>query len=166
MSGGAPAQTRDEARRLVSVVFDEASLARLTEEQDAERKIAVYDLVEDNVFGLPGRDDGPYALMIALHEGKIGLDVRCVDGAPAAAHILSFTPLRRTLKEYFSVCRDYFSAIRTATPAQIEAIDQHRRQLHDEGATILIERLAGKIEVDFETARRLFTLVTALQWRG
>lgn len=155
-----------ETRRLVSVVFDEESLGPCSSDQANERKIAIYDLVEDNSFALPDRDDGPYALILALHEGKLGFDVRRVDGEPAAAHILSLTPFRRTLRDYFSVCSEYFAAIRTATPAQIEAIDEHRRQLHNDGATILIERLAGKIEIDFETARRLFTLVTAIQWKG
>jgi uncharacterized protein (UPF0262 family) len=156
----------DPRRRLVTIVFDDASLAALTPDQETERQIAVYDLVEENVFGLPGRDDGPYALMMALHDAKLAFDVRLVDGTPAAAHILSLTPFRRTLRDYFAACSGYFSAIRASSPTQIAELDEHRRKLHNDGATILTERLAGKIDVDFETARRLFTLVTALQWRG
>lgn len=155
-----------DKRRLVSVVFDKASLGEATEEQDNERAIAIYDLVQDNVFHLPGRDDGPYALMLAIHHAKLAFDVRLVDGQPAAAHLLSLTPFRVTLRDYFATCETYFASIRMATPEQIEAIDEMRRQIHNDGATLLIERLKGKIEMDFDTARRLFTVITALRWKG
>ncbi|MBK9080652.1 MAG: UPF0262 family protein [Rhizobiales bacterium] len=155
-----------DRRRLVAVVLDDAATGQVGVEQQHERQIAIYDLVEENVFGLPGRDDGPYALMIALHESRLALDVRTTDGASIVTHLLSLTPFRRILKDYFLICESYYAAIRTATPAQIEAMDFNRRALHDDGARILEERLAGKIETDFDTARRLFTLVAALHWRG
>ena len=156
----------DERRRLVSIVVDKESLGETTADQDAERAVAIHDLIEENVFALPGRDDGPYALMLAMHQSKLGFDVRLVDGAPAAAHLLSLTPLRATLRDYMATCESYFAAIRTATPEQIEAIDEVRRQIHNDGATTLAQRLEGKIEIDFETARRLFTLIMAMCWRG
>ena len=101
-----------------------------------------------------------------MRDKKLLLDVRDESGAPVIAHLLSLTPFRRILRDYFMVCESYFAAIRTATPSQIEAIDMGRRGLHDEGAHLLSERLTGKIACDFDTARRLFTLLTALHWRG
>jgi uncharacterized protein (UPF0262 family) len=166
MSEEADEQALANRRRLVSVVLDETSIGRGNPDQEHERLIAIYDLVECNCFALPGHDGGPYALSIALEENKLALDVRDGDGAPLIKHILSLTPFKRLLKDYFLVCESYYAAIRTATPAQIEAIDMGRRGLHNEGATLLAERLSGKIECDFDTARRLFTLVTALHWKG
>jgi uncharacterized protein (UPF0262 family) len=166
MDGAADDNSLAERRKLISVVLDEASIGRGNPDQEHERLIAIYDLVECNCFGLPGHDGGPYALAIALEENKLALDVRDSEGAPLIKHILSLTPFKRLLKDYFLVCESYYAAIRTATPAQIEAIDMGRRGLHNEGATLLAERLAGKIECDFDTARRLFTLVTALHWKG
>ena len=159
-------KTLAERRKLISVVLDEASIGRGNPDQEHERLIAIYDLVECNCFGLPGHDGGPYALVIALEENKLALAVRDSEGAPLIKHILSLTPFKRLLKDYFLVCESYYAAIRTATPAQIEAIDMGRRSLHNEGATLLAERLDGKIECDFDTARRLFTLITALHWKG
>ena len=161
-----PGESAGERRRLVAVILDEASLAASDVEQQHERQVAIYDLVEDNVFALPGRDEGPYALMMALHEGRLAFDVRAVDGTSLATHFLSLTPFRSVMKDYFLVCDSYYAAIRTATPAQIEAIDMSRRALHDDGARVLLARLEGKIETDFDTARRLFTLLAALHWKG
>lgn len=166
MDGAADDNSLAERRKLISVVLDEASIGRGNPDQEHERLIAIYDLVECNCFGLPGHDGGPYALVIALEENKLALAVRDSEGAPLIKHILSLTPFKRLLKDYFLVCESYYAAIRTATPAQIEAIDMGRRGLHNEGATLLAERLAGKIECDFDTARRLFTLVTALHWKA
>ena len=104
--------------------------------------------------------------MIALHEAKLLFDVRDEDGKTLATHILSLTPFRRILKDYFMMCENYYKAIRTSSPAQIEAIDMGRRGLHNDGAALLVERLKGKIDCDAGTARRLFTLVTALHWKG
>jgi uncharacterized protein (UPF0262 family) len=154
------------SRRLVAVVLDEESIGRGNPDQEHERLVAIYDLVELNTFTLPGHDSGPYVLHISLHDKKLCLDVRMEAGDTIVRHIISLTPFRRLLKDYFLVCESYYAAIRTATPAQIEAIDMGRRGLHNEGATLLAERLDGKIECDFDTARRLFTLITALHWKG
>ena len=152
--------------RLVSITLDEASIGRGTPDQEHERDIAIYDLVEVNQFQLAGQDGGPYALKIALQDGKLALDICDAAGVHLAGHILSLSPLRAILKDYFMICESYYAAIRTATPSQIEAIDMGRRGLHNEGAQILQDRIAGKVECDFDTARRLFTLVTALHWKG
>lgn len=153
-------------RRLAVVTLDPQSIGRGGSDQEHERQVAIYDLIEDNSFRVVGDDRGPYALTIALHEARLGLDIRAADGTPVIAHILSLTPFRPILKDYFLVCESYFTAIRTATPAQIEAIDASRRALHNEGAKLVGERLEGKVEMDFDTQRRLFTLITALHWRG
>ena len=152
--------------RLIAVAFDEASIGRGSPDQEHEREIAIYDLVEANSFGLRDHDSGPFSLKIALVDNKLGLDISGADGQHIITHILSLTPFRSVLKDYFLICESYYAAIRTATPARIEAIDMGRRGLHNEGAQILLDRLEGKIECDFDTARRLFTLVTALHWKG
>ena len=159
--------TPDAARqRLASVALDEGSIGRGTPDQEHERQIAIYDLVEVNSFGVPDHDGGPYSLHLSMRDKKLVFDIREIDGSPVMAHVLSLTPFRRILRDYFMVCESYYAAIRTATPTQIEAIDMGRRGLHDEGAQILAERLSGKIACDFDTARRIFTLLTALHWRG
>ncbi len=162
MSGTDPV-TRN---RLVSVTLDEASIGRSTADKEHERQIAIYDLLEENSFGVPGHDAGPYGLKIALQDSKLVLEILDEKSAPLVAHILSLTPLRGLLKDYFFVCESYYAAIRTAMPGQIEAIDMGRRALHNEGAQMLIERLKGKIDCDTDTARRIFTLVAALHWKG
>ena len=154
------------ARRLASVTLDEASIGHGSADQAHERAIAIYDLTEENSFGVPGHAGGPYALAISLADAKLVFDIRLENGEQVTTHILSLTPFRRILKDYFMMCENYYAAIRTATPAQIEAIDMGRKGLHDEGAKLLAERLDGKVEADFGTARRLFTLVTALHWKG
>ena len=153
-------------RRLAAITLDDASIGRGTSDQEHERDIAIYDLVEANEFGLPGREDGPYRLHVALAEARLAFEIRAMDGTAIVTHYLSLTPFRTIFKDYFMVCESYYAAIRTASPAQIEAIDMGRRGLHNEGAQILKDRLEGKIECDFDTARRLFTLVTALHWKG
>jgi uncharacterized protein (UPF0262 family) len=152
--------------RLVSVTLDEASIGRSTADKEHERQIAIYDLLEENSFGVPGHDAGPYGLKVALQDSKLVLEILDESSAPLVAHILSLTPLRGLLKDYFFVCESYYAAIRTAMPGQIEAIDMGRRALHNEGAQMLIERLKGKIDCDNDTARRIFTLVAALHWKG
>ena len=152
--------------RLQSVVLDEDSLGAGSPDQEHERRIAIYDLLDENVFGLPDKNDGPYHLTISLQEAKLVFDIAGADGGQKAVHILSLTPFRRTLRDYFLVCASYYDAIRSQTASQIEAIDMGRRGLHDEGAALLLERLAGKITCDNGTARRLFTLITALHWKG
>jgi uncharacterized protein (UPF0262 family) len=157
---------RSESDRLTAVTLDEASIGRGTADQEHEREIAIYDLIEDNSFALPGQQAGPYALRLSLHEAKLVFDISNESGQQLAVHILSLTPFRKILKDYFMVCESYYAAIRTSSPAQIEAIDMGRRGLHNEGAQLLSERLKGKIHCDSDTARRLFTLVTALHWKG
>jgi uncharacterized protein (UPF0262 family) len=155
-----------DRKKLVAVLLDENSIGRGNADQEHERAIAIYDLVESNSFGVPGHEGGPYELVIALHDAKLAFNIRQEGGDSVITHILSLTPFRRILKDYFMVCESYYAAIRTATPAQIEAIDMGRRGLHNDGAKLLAERLDGKVECDFDTARRIFTLVTALHWKG
>jgi uncharacterized protein (UPF0262 family) len=153
-------------RSLVAVTLDEASIGRANPDVEHERAIAIYDLLEENCFDPIGDPTGPYALKIALVERRLALEVMREDGSPVITHILSLTPFRRVVKDYFMMCETYYSAIRTESPAKIEAIDMGRRGLHNEGSELLIERLKDKIAVDFDTARRLFTLICALHWKG
>jgi uncharacterized protein (UPF0262 family) len=152
--------------RLVTVTLDEGSIGRSNPDVEHERAVAIYDLLEDNVFQPVGNDDGPFALHLSITESRLVFDIRLSDGTPVVAHFFSLTPLRRIVKDYFMICDSYYQAIRTATPSQIEAIDMGRRGLHDEGSRILMERLRKKVRVDFDTARRLFTLVSVLHWKG
>ncbi|MEF3365323.1 UPF0262 family protein [Methylocystis sp. 9N] len=153
-------------KRLISITLDENSIGRGSPDQEHERAIAIYDLLEENSFEPLGHEGGPYALCISLVDAKLVLDIRDAEGAPVVTHILSLTPFKRILKDYFMVCESYYAAIRHATPSRIEAIDMGRRGMHNEGAQLLLERLKGKIETDQDTARRIFTLITALHWKG
>ncbi|SDB37174.1 UPF0262 family protein [Bauldia litoralis] len=151
--------------RLVSVDIDPASLAGSRPFLEAERLVAMEDLIAtDNRF-LPVGGAGAYRLLISLANGKLVLDVSDEAGAPVVRHILSLKPLSRVVRDYFLICQTYESTVGTVSPARFEAIDMGRRGVHDEGATLLMDRLAGKIDMDFATARRLFTLVCALNWR-
>jgi uncharacterized protein (UPF0262 family) len=152
--------------RLVEVVLDEVTIGRGTSDQEHERAVAIYDLVEENSFAVPGRNDGPYSLKVAMHDGRLTFEVRAASGESALTHVLSLTPFRSILKDYFMICETYYAAIRTAGPAQIEAIDRGRRDLHNEGAKLLAERLGDEIAIDFDTTRRIFTLITALHWKA
>jgi uncharacterized protein (UPF0262 family) len=156
----------DSNNRIVAVTLDEESIGRSGPDIEHERAIAIYDLVEQNVFAPEGVASGPYTLHIAITGNRLMFDIRKEDGAPVVAHLLSLTPFRRVVKDYFMICDSYYQAIRTATPDKIEAIDMGRRGIHDEGSRTLQERLKGKVRVDFETARRLFTLITVLHWKG
>lgn len=156
----------ETAGRLISVEIDEASVVRSTPDVEHERAVAIYDLVEDNRFRPSGHVGGEYRLKISIAEQKLVLAIADGEARPVAMHILSLTPLRRLVRDYFLICDSYYAAIRTASPSKIEAIDMGRRGLHDEGSTVLRERLKDKIDIDFETARRLFTLVCALHWKG
>jgi len=155
-----------DRHRLVGVTLDEASIARSTPDVEHERAAAIYDLIEDNRFAPAGHDGGPYRLVIAIADGKLVFDVRDADDRAVVAHVLSLNPFRKIVKDYFLICDSYYKAIRTATPSQIEAIDMGRRGVHDEGSQILAERLEGKLGFDHDTARRLFTLICALHWKG
>lgn len=160
-------EARDPTRRLVAVTLDEASIGRSTPDVEHERATAIYDLIEENTFALTIPEiEGPYALHLAIIDNRLVFDVRQADGTPIVMHILSLTPFRRVVKDYFLICETYYSAIRTQSPSQIEAIDMGRRGLHNEGSELLIERLKDKVACDFDTARRLFTLICALHWKG
>jgi uncharacterized protein (UPF0262 family) len=153
-------------RRLTQVTLDDNSIGRGTADQEHERETAIYDLIDDNQFGVVGHEGGPYALHISLNDAKLVLAVSDSEDKAVVTHILSLTPFRSILKDYFMICESYYSAIRTASPSRIEAIDMGRRGLHNEAAQLLLERLTGKLDIDIDTARRIFTLVTALHWRG
>ena len=155
-----------DPKRLVSVALDETSIGRANPDVEHERAIAIYDLIEDNSFEPLGDSGGPYALKIALVESRLVFEVTRDDGTPVITHMLSLTPFRRVVKDYFLVCESYYAAIKTESPARIEAIDMGRRGLHNDGSKLLVERLKDKIAVDFDTARRLFTLICALHWKG
>jgi uncharacterized protein (UPF0262 family) len=155
------------ANRLVDVVLDDASIGRATPDVEHERAVAIFDLLEENSFA-PVNDEtgGPYRLTLSVAEQRLVFNVTRENGDPVAVHMLSLTPFKRVVKDYFMICESYYDAIRTASPSHIEAIDMGRRGLHNEGSQTLQDRLAGKIEVDFDTARRLFTLICVLHWRG
>lgn len=153
------------AYRLTDVVLDE-SIGRSTPDVEHERAVAIFDLLEENSFEPLGHPGGPYHLKLSLMDQKLVLSVTTEAGEPVITHILSLTPFRRIIKDYFMICESYYQAIRSSTPSQIEAIDMGRRGIHNEGSQTLQDRLSGKISLDFDTARRLFTLVCVLYWRG
>ena len=152
--------------RLVDITLDE-TIGRATPDVEHERAVAIYDLIEDNSFQPVGDAiGGPYKLRLSLVESRLVFSVTRDDGTAVITHILSLTPFRRIVKDYYIICESYYEAIRHSTPSQIEAIDMGRRGIHNEGSQTLVDRLDGKITVDFDTARRLFTLVCVLHWRG
>ncbi len=150
--------------RLQSVEIDEDSLAAVSRDQEQERQIAIFDLLEENYFFPEGAQTGPYDLRMGLLENRLVLDVRGPDYEKR--HILSLSPFRMLIKDYFLICESYYQAIRNSTPQQIEALDMGRRGLHNEASELLRTRLTGKIETNLDTSRRLFTLICALHWRG
>jgi uncharacterized protein (UPF0262 family) len=150
---------------VVDVELDEESIQYRSAESEHERKVAIFDLLEGNSFQLTGAE-GPYRLRLAIHENRLLFDVRTAkDGDKLRDIVLSLTPFRKVVKDYFMICESYYDAIKRLSPSQIEALDMGRRGLHNEGSELLRERLAGKIEVDHDTARRLFTLLCALHIR-
>ncbi|MCZ7462862.1 MULTISPECIES: UPF0262 family protein [Rhizobium/Agrobacterium group] len=151
--------------RLCDVVLDD-SIGRSTPDVEHERAVAIFDLIEENTFEPAGHDGGPYRLHISLVDAKLVFAIKTEDEKDVSTHILSLTPFRRIIKDYFLICESYYEAIRSSTPSQIEAIDMGRRGIHNDGSQTLMDRLSGKITVDFDTARRLFTLVCVLYWRG
>jgi uncharacterized protein (UPF0262 family) len=150
------------ASTIIEVALDERSVARRTPEVEHERAVALFDLMEENHFVLVGGEAGPYKLHIGVFEQRLVFGVHDVHDRKLRDIILSLTPFRKVVKDYFLVCESYYAAIKKLGPAQIEAIDMGRRGLHNEGSELLRERLAGKVEVDLDTARRLFTLICAL----
>jgi uncharacterized protein (UPF0262 family) len=152
--------------RLIAITLDERSIRRGNANVDHEREVAILDLLDANSFALEDRDDGPYKLTLGIVEDRLVLSVGNGTADPLVTHVLSLSPFRRLIKDYFIVCDSYYAAIRSAPPSRIQSIDMGRRALHDEGSRLLRERLKGKISVDHDTARRLFTLICALHWRG
>lgn len=157
---------KNDASRLAAVTIDEASLGSSNDDVEHERRVAIYDLIQDNKFCPVGDDRGPYTLQLGISGNRLVFDIRLTDGTPVIAHMLSLVPFRRIVKDYFVVCDSYYAAIRTATPDRIEALDMARRALHDDGSQLVVDRLKRKVDIDFDTARRLFTLITVLYWKG
>ncbi len=155
--------------RICHIEIDETGLATPTPEIEQERKVAIFDLLEDNSFALPKREgkavpDGPYRLGLAIREGRLVFDMATEAAEKVGEFHLSLGPFRQVVKDYFQICESYFEAVKRLPPSQIEAIDMARRGIHNEGARVLQERLEGKAEVDIDTARRLFTLICVLHW--
>ena len=164
-AGKVPEAKAKSPHRLAVVTLDEESIGRGNPDQEHERAIAIFDILEDNSFTVPGRE-GPYALTLGLVESKLALVIKREDGEPVMTHLLSLTPFRRVIRDYEMICESYYNAIRTASPTQIEAIDMGRRGLHNEASDLLRQRLEGKVDLDQDTARHLFTLVFALHWKA
>jgi uncharacterized protein (UPF0262 family) len=156
--------------RIIDIVLDDKTIVWRNADVEQERRIAVYDLIEDNSFA-PARlhEDGyagPYKVFLSCQEGRLTIEIRRTDDSPLEAIILGLASFRRPIKDYFAICESYFEAIRQATPAQIETVDMARRGIHNQGAELLMAKLDGKVAVDFDTARRLFTLICVLHIRG
>ena len=157
--------------RICHIEIDERGLARPTPEIEQERRVAIYDLLEENSFALPPRADrelpeGPYRLHLAIREGRLVFDIATEDTLNVAEFHLSLGPFRQVVKDYFQICESYFDAVKRLPPSQIEAIDMARRGIHNEGARVLQERLEGKAALDIDTSRRLFTLICVLHFGG
>lgn len=157
--------------RICEIELDDANLPPPTPEIEQERKVAMFDLIEENSFALPGRNgraapDGPYRLSLAIRDKRLVFDIRTEAGEPAAEFHLSLSPFRQVVKDYWAICESYFDAVKSLPPGQIETIDMARRGIHNEGARVLEERLEDKAEVDSDTARRLFTLICVLHFGG
>ncbi len=157
--------------RISHIELDDSNLPPPTPEIEQERKVALFDLIEENSFTLPARDgrtvpDGPYHLGLAIRDKRLVFDISTEDGQKAAEFHLSLSPFRQVVKDYYQICESYFTAVKTLPPSQIETIDMARRGIHNEGSRVLQERLEGKAEVDTDTARRLFTLICVLHFGG
>jgi uncharacterized protein (UPF0262 family) len=152
--------------RLVEVTLDPGSIGGNSSDVEHEREVAIFDLLEQNSFALEGQGGGPYTLNLSLADNRLVFTVGDVNRMPIQHVMLSLSPFRRLVKDYFLMCESYYQAIKTAPPSRIEAIDMGRRGLHDEGSRLLMERLKGKVLIDIQTARRLFTLICALHWKG
>lgn len=159
--------TAEQRDRIVHVELVERNVVRRSAEVEHERAVALFDLLEENRFTLVGdADGGPYRLFLSIEDNRLIFDVRAADDAELAKVQLPLTPFRGIVKDYFLICDSYYKAIKTASPSQIEAVDMGRRGLHNEGSELLRERLAGRIDMDLQTARRLFTLICVLHIRG
>ena len=158
--------TDDDRQRIADITLDESSVVRRGADVEHERAVAIFDLLEDNRFAPVGDYRGPYNLNLGIAENRLRFEIRDDGDAVLGTVVLALSPFRRIVKDYFTVCESYFEAIKSASPSKIEAIDMGRRGLHNEGSQLLRERLDGKIEIDFDTARRLFTLICVLHIRG
>ncbi|MCB2128232.1 MAG: UPF0262 family protein [Rhodobacteraceae bacterium] len=157
--------------RICHIEIDDTGLPAPTPEVEQERKVAIFDLLEDNSFALPAKPggpgaDGPFRLGLAIRERRLVFDIQNESGAKVAEFHLSLGPFRQVVKDYFQICESYFEAVKRLPPSQIEAIDMARRGIHNEGARVLQERLEGKAELDIDTSRRLFTLICVLHFGG
>jgi uncharacterized protein (UPF0262 family) len=156
--------------RIIDVTLDERTILWRSADIEQERRIAIFDLLEDNRFAPqrvhPDGYAGPYRLHLRVEEGRLALEIRRADGSQLETIVLGLARFRRPIRDYFAICDSYYQAIRNATPAQIETVDMARRGVHNEAAELLRERLEGKIDVDFDTARRLFTLICVLHIKG
>lgn len=157
--------------KLFEINLDDSGLAPPTPEIEQERKVAIFDLLEDNSFVLPEREDrvppkGPYRLDLSIRERRLVFELQTGSADPAGEFHLSLGPFRQVVKDYFQICESYFDAVKTLPPSQIETIDMARRGIHNEGARVLQERLEGKAEIDIDTSRRLFTLICVLHFGG
>ena len=157
--------------KIIHIELDDSALPPPTPEIEQERKVAMFDLLEDNSFVLPTRDGkeapaGPYRLGLSIRQKRLVFEIATEKNEAAGEFHLSLGPFRQVVKDYFLICESYFDAVKTAAPSQIETIDMARRGIHDEGARILQERLEGKADVDYDTSRRLFTLICVLHFGG
>ena len=155
-----------DSERIINITLDERSVLRRSAEVEHERQVAIYDLLEGNTFRPAGDFKGPYHVHLSIEENRLLFDIQNESETPLSTVTLPLLPFRRIVRDYFGVCESYFEAIKTASPARIEAIDMGRRGLHNEGSELLRERLGERIEIDFDTARRLFTLICVLHIRG
>lgn len=153
--------------RIVEITLDQGSIKSWGPDVDHERRVAIFDLIEQNSFRPLGeRYCGPFAVHLVIEDNRLAIEINSADHQPQGRVVLALSPFRRIVRDYFKICESYFSAIKTATPSRIEAIDMGRRGIHNQGSELLQERLEGKIEVDFDTARRLFTLICVLHIRA
>jgi len=164
--GSAIDMGNSDVNRIIGIELDHGSIVRWSREVDHERQVAIFDLLESNSFELVDGFEGPYRIELSLREANLIIEVTNDEGKERAEISLSMRTFRKLIKDYFLVCESYFEAIRTATPSRIEAIDMGRRGLHNDGAALLVDALDGKIKIDEETARRLYTLICVLHIRG
>jgi uncharacterized protein (UPF0262 family) len=155
-----------DPHRIARITLDERTVIRRSADIEHERRVAIYDLLEANSFQPVGEFQGPYHVLLGMEENRLALDINDLSDTPLTRILLPLTPFRRIIRDYFTICESYFQAIKSASPSKIEAIDMGRRGLHNEGSNLLRERLDGRVVLDNETARRLFTLVCIIQIRS
>lgn len=161
-----PPSNQNAVGRIVHIELDERTVVRRSAEVEHERAVAIYDLIEENAFCPVGSDLDAFRLHLSIEENRLQFDIRGADDTPVERVMLSIMPFRRIVRDYFQICESYYDAIKRLSPSQIEAIDMGRRGLHNDGSKLLMDRLSGRVEMDFNTARRLFTLICVLHIRG